>query len=183
MPGGLVIRGTYITSVSDACPDRSTFNFNVIDVTLNAIRFDQNDAVMCSRGYESVEDARSCCHASMNEQTILVISGICRFFRRKHGRAVTQHRVPFVGTCISILQPFALTLHPFLQMMQQLTKTLSSGFLFGYEDELACITDPLGPILGVGDDDEDDDDSWGDDWDDEEGWRRRRRKREIPSYR
>merc|ERR1712012_835220 len=59
------------------------------------------------------------------------------------------------------------------------------GFFFGYEDELACITDPLGPILGVGDDDEDDDDddSWGDDWDDEEGWRRRRRKREIPSYR
>ena len=87
-----------------------------------------------------------------------------------------------MGTCISILQPFALTLHPFLQMMQQLTKTLSSGFLFGYEDELACITDPLGPILGVGDDDEDED-SWGDDWDDEEGWRRRRRKRDIPSYR
>ena len=56
------------------------------------------------------------------------------------------------------------------EMMQQLTKTLSSGFLFGYEDELACITDPLGPILGVGDDDDDDDDdnSWGDDWDDEE---------------
>ena len=76
MPGCLVIRGTYITSVSDACPDRSTFNFNVIDVTLNAIRFDQNDAVMCSRRYESVEDARS-----MNEQTILVISGIWRFFR------------------------------------------------------------------------------------------------------
>ena len=67
-------------------------------------------------------------------------------------------------------------------MMQKVTKTLSSGFLFGYEDELACITDPLGPILGVGDDD-DDEDSWGDDWDDEEGWRRRRRKRDIPSYR
>ena len=56
MPGCLVIRGTYITSVSDACPDRSTFNFNVIDVTLNAIRFDQNNAVMCSRGYEIVEE-------------------------------------------------------------------------------------------------------------------------------
>ena len=71
-------------------------------------------------------------------------------------------------------------------MMQKVTKTLSSGFLFGYEDELACITDPLGPILGVGDDDDDEDeDSWGDDWDDEEGWRRRRRrrKRDIPSYR
>jgi len=64
-------------------------------------------------------------------------------------------------------------------------KVTVGGFLFGYEDELACITDPLGPILGVGDDDDDDDDddSWGDDWDDEEGWRRRRRKREIPSYR
>ena len=81
----------------------------------------------------------------------------------------------------SFIVTFCIDSAPFLQMMQKLTKTLSSGFLFGYEDELACITDPLGPILGVGDDDEDE--SWGDDWDDEEGWRRRRRKRDIPSYR
>ena len=53
-------------------------------------------------------------HASMNVQTIWVISGIWRFFRWKHGRAVTQHRVLFVGTCISILQVFTSTLHLFL---------------------------------------------------------------------
>ena len=60
---------------------------------------------------------------------------------------------------------------------------LSSGFLFGYEDELACITDPLGGLVGgLGGEGEveEDDEGWGDDW--EEDWKRRR-KREIPSYR
>ena len=60
------------------------------------------------------------------------------------------------------------------------------GFLFGYEDELACITDPLGGLVGGlgdgGEAGEEDGESWGEWGDDDWGWRRRR-KREIPSYR
>ena len=64
------------------------------------------------------------------------------------------------------------------------------GFLFGYEDELACITDftPNDP-----DSDDVEDDDWGDDdWDDDEAWsvddnndteNFLRYKRDIPSYR
>ena len=58
--------------------------------------------------------------------------------------------------------------------------------MFGYEDELACITDPLGGLVGGHGDgeeeeEEDGEESWGD-WADDWGWRRRK-KREIPSYR
>jgi len=64
------------------------------------------------------------------------------------------------------------------------------GFLFGYEDELACITDftPSDP-----DSDDVEDDDWGDDdWDDDDAWsvddnseteNFLRYKRDIPSYR
>ena len=68
-----------------------------------------------------------------------------------------------------------------------INKILSPGFLFGYEDELACITDPLGGLVGGngggGDgEDEEDGESWLGDWGDDWGWKRRK-KREIPSYR
>ena len=64
---------------------------------------------------------------------------------------------------------------------------LSPGFLFGYEDELACITDPLGGLVGGngggdGDGEEGGEESWWGEWGDDWGWRRRK-KREIPSYR
>lgn len=59
------------------------------------------------------------------------------------------------------------------------------GFLFGYEDDLACITDG---ILGGGGEEssqgESTDSTWEDqwgEWEEEDGWRRR--KRSIPSYR
>ena len=59
------------------------------------------------------------------------------------------------------------------------------GFLFGYEDDLACITDG---ILGGGGEESSQgeskesswEDQWGE-WEGEDGWRRR--KRSIPSYR
>ena len=63
-----------------------------------------------------------------------------------------------------------------------------SGFLFGYEDELACITESA-PITketvtddDQEDDDWDDDDDWNDDWTDEND-EFQRLKRDIPSYR
>ena len=69
-----------------------------------------------------------------------------------------------------------------------------TGFLFGYEDELACITD-FSPIQQETDTDDEDQENtdWGDDdWDDDdwgdgdvndEANETPRSKREIPSYR
>ena len=80
------------------------------------------------------------------------------------------------------------------QKSGKLKTYLLSGFLFGYEDELACITD-FAPIAMDSDPKEEpsNDDFWmnGDDWDDEE-WDEEepntvddifRSKRSVPSYR
>ena len=56
------------------------------------------------------------------------------------------------------------------------------GFLFGYEDELACLGQFVAADTNTNDSNENDDD-W-DDWDEEEDdFFFRRKKRSVPNYR
>ena len=59
-----------------------------------------------------------------------------------------------------------------------------SGFLFGYEDELACLGQFVAADADNNDSDENDDDDW-DNWDEEEDddFFFRRKKRSVPNYR